>query len=77
MTTAVLTDFLRPAAPRENPFRAAWERHLRRSAERAAARHLAGLDARLLADMGLDPDAIRRRDGWDEIMPNGYLVHQR
>jgi hypothetical protein len=73
---AVLSGVLRPVRL-ENPFGAIWERHRRRSAERAAVRQLSHLDPRLLADMGLAPEAYSRRDGWDDLMPNGYLVRRR
>jgi hypothetical protein len=59
--------------------RAAWQGYRQRRADRRALA-LAGLrDARLLADMGLDPDAVRAATSgaWDDLSPNGFLVHRR
>ncbi|MBP7001335.1 hypothetical protein [Amaricoccus sp.] len=52
----------RPASPAFLPdlaaaLRAGWREWRRRSADRAAFRRLARLDARLLRDMGVDPEA--------------------
>ena len=80
MTMAVLTEKLRPAfhPGLVGALGAAWARHRRRRAERDAVARLAHLDAHLLADMGIDPEAVRsRREGWDSLLTNGYLIHRR
>ncbi|HRO11254.1 DUF1127 domain-containing protein [Amaricoccus sp.] len=79
MTMAVLAEKLRPASHLGlvDALRAARAWHRRRRAERAGAARLAHLDAHLLADIGIDPEAVRgRRQGWDDLLPNGYLIHR-
>ncbi len=80
MVTLVHTDdFRAPARPSLlAAFRAAWQDHRRRRADRRALA-LAGLRGpRLVADMGLDPEAVRAAMGsWDALRPNGFLVHRR
>ena len=81
MVMTIRTDEFR-AEPRPLPLpaiRAAWHAWLRRRADRNALA-LAGLRGpRLVADMGLDPEAVRAATGgsWDDLSPNGFLVHRR
>jgi hypothetical protein len=80
MTTTVHTaDFHR--APHAEPLRAlrtAWQGYLQRRADRSALARASLRDPRLLADMGIDAEAVREvRSGWDDLRPNGFLVHRR
>ena len=74
-------DFVAAGASRRallEALRAAWQRHLRRRADRLALQHAGRLGPRLLADMGFDPELVRAaQGGWDELRPNGFLVHRR
>ena len=81
MVTLVHTDDLR-AEPRPNVFAAlglAWQGYRQRRADRRALA-LAGLRGpRLVADMGLDPEAVQAAIGadWGALRPNGILVRHR
>ncbi len=69
------------SAPRPaviDAIRAAWQVLHERRLQRLALRRAARLGPRLLADMGIDPATVRAvSDGWDQLLPNGYLVQPR
>jgi uncharacterized protein YjiS (DUF1127 family) len=52
--------------------RAGWQEWRRRSAERRGLRAVARLDARLIRDMGLDPDVVRGLSG--DPLPFGLAI---
>jgi uncharacterized protein YjiS (DUF1127 family) len=58
--------------------RAAWQVLRERRVQRVALRRAGRLGPRLLADMGIDPATVRAvSGGWDQLLPNGYLVQPR
>lgn len=57
--------------------RAVWAEHQRRAAVRRDLARAGRLGPRLLADMGIAPDAGSALVGdWDSLQPNGYLVRR-
>jgi uncharacterized protein YjiS (DUF1127 family) len=80
MVMTIPADRLRPAHRPSfiGELGAAWRRHLERRSRILALRRAGRLGPRLLADMGIDPETVRAvSDGWDGLLPNGYLVRRR
>ena len=80
MVMTVHTDALRvePRPAALPALHAAWQGYLERRALRSALAQAGLRGSRLVADMGLDPEAVRAAGGaWDDLRPNGYLVHRR
>jgi uncharacterized protein YjiS (DUF1127 family) len=69
------------AAHRPSPLdalRQRWQHWRRQRADRAALVRAGSLGSRLLADMGLEEEAVRPVvGGWDALRPNGFLVRRR